>query len=339
MRFAMVVMLGLIAVPAPAQHHPAEYPPLTPDGPFPRCGSMELELGGFPDHMHAWHWSDWTPPVDADGLTYGPGSLCQRRQLLEREGLVLEPAMKGWRQFVIEHNPGYKPCDMLPFMEIIDLAYRQIRDQIGLEVADTLRMVNPDNVNQYRQMTGQGTWRLYQRDGNDVILQSIGVLQARTLEGHAAHMLVAEWVLDKGVGADLPIWLTKGLVDYLGENGVHLVNYMAEFRSDGPVLLAPPLVEHILTAGVDPDPGRDRQMYRRASYSAFLMVWELVENQGGLAAMREFLHAVRDGADPDEAATATWGQDLAGLARMLDPVQLGEPIGTAVEARPPHLEP
>jgi hypothetical protein len=114
---------------------------------------------------------------------------------------------------------------------------------------------------------------------------------------------------------------------------------MAEFRSKGPVLLSPPDTERILVSDAQPDPWRDREMFRRASYSAFLMAWELVENQGGLAALREFLQAVRGGDDPDAAAARIWGMDLAELAQFLDPVQLGEPIGKAVESRSPHQEP
>jgi hypothetical protein len=330
-----------LALPAAAQHHPASHPPLTADGPFPRCTPVQLARAGFPDHMHAWTWSTWQTPRDAAGREYGPGTFCANRQLRAESfpGLTMEPSRKILGRVVLQHNPGYGPCDMLPFLSLVDLARRHVGEQLGLDAPDTLRLFNPDNNDHYRQLTGQGTWRFYRWRDGVAVLQPVPTLQARGLDGHAAHQLVAEWLLTGAVGAPLPLWLTHGLAEYLAEDGVHLVNYMVEFRDAGPVLLAPGITEHVLGAGVDADPSRDREMYRRASYSAFLMAWELVENQGGLEALREFLHAVRDGADPDAAAAFTWGMDLAELAQFLDPLQLGEPIGTAVETRRPQVEP
>jgi hypothetical protein len=199
--------------------------------------------------------------------------------------------------------------------------------------------VNTNNVEHYRELTGQGVWRLYQRDGDRAVLEPIGTLQARTLDGHAAYMLVTEWLLDRGLPVALPRWLSQGLVEYFAENGVHLVNVMFEFRADGPVLMTPQQASGVLAAGIHPEPYVDRRLYRQARYSSFLAVWELVENQGGLQALRGFLRQVRDGVDPDEAARAEWGTDLAGLAELVDPVQLGEPRGVATEARYPHQEP
>ena len=334
-------LLLLLAGSASAQSHPASHPPLTPDGPFPRCTPTQLQLGGFPDHMHAWRWSTWQTPVDSLGQPYGPGTYCRGRVARRGDfpGLVQEPARKILNGVVLEHNPAYKPCDMLPFLALVDLARRHVTELLELDEPDTLVLFNPDNNDQYRALTGQDTWRFYQWQDDRVVLQPIGTLQARSLDGHAVYQLMAEWLLTRGVGGDLPLWLIHGLAEYLAEDGIHLVNYMVEFRPNGPILLTPALVDEILGAGIDPDRERDREMYRRASYSAFLMAWELVENQGGLEALRGFLHAVRDGTDPDRAAAATWGLDLAGLAQSLDPVQLGEPIGESVGSRRPHVEP
>ena len=341
-RTVPVLLIALLLCgSALAQHHPASHPPLTPEGPFPRCTDDQLQLGGFPDHMHIWRWPTWKPLVDADGVSYGPGTYCDGRTLRGRDfpGLTQEPGRKLLGGVVLEHNPGYGPCDMLPFLALVDMARRDLTEWLGLDQPDTLVLLNTDNVDQYRSMTGQGTWRFYQWQDQRVVLQPISVLQARSLDGHAVYQLVAQWFLTAGPGCGLPLWLTHGLAEYLAEDGVHLVNYMAQFRPNGPVLLTPALVEHILGAGIDPDPGRDREMYRRASYSAFIMAWELVENRGGLAALREFLHDVQSGADPDAVATAVWGKNLAELAQSLDPVQLGEPIGEAVQTRRPHIAP
>jgi hypothetical protein len=339
LRLAAIVALAVLPAAAGAQLHPAEHAPLTHDGPYPRSNTAALMARGFPDHMHEWHYSTWRTPVDAAGDTYGPGAFCHARELIPREGLEYGGDTVRWRRLVLRHNPGYEPCDMLPFVEIMDLARRRTEDLLELVVPDTLVMINPDNNDQYKAQTGQGVWRLYQLRDDVAVLQPIGILQARTLDGHAGHMLAVDWTLRHALPVALPLWLHHGLVEYMGENGVHLVNYMAEFRDDGPVLWAPQVTEETLAAGVNPDPGVDREMYRRASYNAFLMVWELVENQGGLAAMREFLHLVRDGEDPDAASVRVWGLDLAGLADLIDPEALGEPLGEATQVRRPHIEP
>ncbi len=131
----------------------------------------------------------------------------------------------------------------------------------------------------------------------------------------------------------------QGLVEYIGEDGVHLVNYMAQFRSQGDVLFSPPLTDAILAAGVDSDKYRDREMFRRACYSAFLMVHQLVEHEGGLEAMREFLALAAAGTDLDEASQKVWDRDMAALAASLDPVIVGEPTGSAIVARNPFKGP
>ncbi len=98
-----------------------------------------------------------------------------------------------------------------------------------------------------------------------------------------AFALVTDWRLRENLPAPLPPWLHYGLTEYLSENGVHLNNYMLQFREQGPVMFSPLITDTILSQPPDPDRGRDREMYRRASYSAFLMVWRLVEEQRGPA--------------------------------------------------------
>ena len=125
----------------------------------------------------------------------------------------------------------------------------------------------------------------------------------------------------------------------MGEDGTHLLNYMAEFRSQGPVLLSPPLVDALLAKGVDPSLDQDREMFRRSSYSAFLMVWQLVEHEGGLTALRDFLDLAASGMDLDQACTRVYGMDLGGLAAYLDPVKIGEPTPKNMDRQTPHAQP
>jgi len=324
---------------AVAQIHCSELPPLTPETTFPRCTSRELAVAGFPDHMHAFGWSGWEVMTNSEGLTYGPGALCHEREVVPREGLIIELNKKSYGQFVLRHNPGYKDCDMIPFLELMDWANRDVPGLLGLAATDTLTILNPDNTEQYTELTGQGVWRFYALDGDKCILQPIPVLMARTLVGHAAFMLVTDWILQETIEADLPPWLHQGIVEYIGEDGMHLLSYMGEFRQTGPILLAPPLIDALLARGVDPSADQDREMFRRASYSAFLMVWQLVEDEGGLTDLREFLGMAAVGMDLDQACLQVYGMDLGQLALYLDPVQNGEPIPKDIVRPRPNNQP
>jgi hypothetical protein len=336
----LVFILTVIAAGgAVAQIHCSELPPLTPETTFPRCSSRELAVAGFPDHLHAFGWSGWEVLTDAEGLTYGPGALCHRREVVPREGLIVHPDQKSFGQFELRHNPAYQDCDMILFLELVDWANRDVPGLLGLAATDTLTILNPDNTQQYTELTGQGVWRLYALDGDKCILQPVHVLAARTLIGHAAFMLVTDWILQETIEADLPPWLHQGIVEYIGEDGMHLLSYMGEFRPKGPILLAPPLIDALLAREVDPTDGNDREMFRRASYSALLMVWQLVEDEGGLTALREFLGMAASGMDLDQASLQVYGMDLGQLAGYLDPVRNGEPLPKDIVRPRPNIQP
>jgi hypothetical protein len=226
----------------------------------------------------------------------------------------------------------------------MDWAGRTVPPLLGLEIVGQLEILNPDNVKHYQELTGMGTWRFYALAGDRCTMQPWPVLQKRTLEAHAAFMLATDWILRKNLGDALPPWLHQGIAEYVSEDGAHLLNYMAEFRAaaeeeGASILMSAPLVDALLTSGINPDPAADRENYRRACYSAFLMVWNLVENEGGLAALQDFLGAVRDGADVDEAARRVYGMGLGDLAMYLDPTVVGEPVGTGTGRRVPHKQP
>lgn len=333
---------GLLAVsPAQAQFasHPNDLPALTPDGHFPRCTYSELEEIGYPDHMHEWNWPGWSPYVDEDGVAYGPGAICWRREIRPREGLVIGEGSLQWGHVSITHNPGYESCDIMHFLEILGWAEKAVPELLGLSVRDTLRIVTPDNVESYREMTGYGVWRLYRLEGNDCIVEPLPVLRGRTLEGHALFALMTEWLLRQAIPGDLPPWLVTGLSEYISDSGIHLCNYMVQFRSSGPLLLSPPLIDSILRGSPNPNDDMDREMVRRAGYSAFLMAWELVENQGGLEALRDFLGYLAEGLPLDEASRLVYGMQQRELEAMLDPAALGEPVGKGIQSRSPHLPP
>jgi hypothetical protein len=319
--------------------HPAQLPELAPDTTFPRCTAAELESAGFPDHRHAHWWSTWNVRTDAEGQTYGPGAFCDKKTVLPREGLVIGSDHKAYGNYVVRHNPAYAPCDLLPLLEMLTWASHDLEVLLGLTATDTLTVISPDNIPAYREITGQDVWRLYAMKKDVCVIEPYGTLQARTLDGHAGFALVTDWLLRENLEDALPAWLHFGLTEYMAENGVHLNNYMQQFRPAGDVLFSPPITDALLSRGPDPDKGRDREMYRRASYSAFLMVWRLVEERGGLEAMRDFLDRVAQGTSADEAAQAVYGANLNELAQSLDPVKLGEPQGEAVQSRKPHVQP
>lgn len=335
----IILSLCLGAAAIGAATHAHRTPPLSPDGPYPRMTPEELAETGYPDHQHAYHWPDWTPPVDADGEPFGFGSICRGNLWLDREDVVDERGLMIVGRVRLEYNPGYRPCVMAPFMELTEMALLDVHELLGLASDDSLRLENTDLAQIYKTRTGQGVWRMYKREGDTVVLQPIPILATRTLDGHAAYDMVVDWLLSENGCDGLPAWLREGLQAYVAELGVHLNNYMQQFRLKGDTLLTPAEADQLLQADPILDDALDRELYRRARYVAFMMVWRLVEEHGGLAPVRELLAAVAAGGDPDEAASAIWGHDLAELAEILDPNVLGEPIGDTTETRKPHLRP
>ena len=324
---------------AAAQTHASQLPPLTLEGPYPRASEAVIGRVGFPDHLHEYHWGGWTPVMGPDGVTVGPGSLCTLKQPVPREGLVIEPDVKRYGPWILRHHPGYADCDMLPCVELLTGAQARMQELLGFAPHDTLDIVNPGTVEHYLELTGYGVWRLYKLDGNDAVIEAFATLLARQLDGHGAYMLAIDWILRQNLAQPLPAWLHQGLVEYLGDDGIHLADYMAEFRVHGPVLMGPAEIDAILNAGLDPEPYRDREMFRKACYNAFLMVWQLVEYEGGMVAMRDFLNQVAAGIPLDQAARSVYGLDMASLTTMLDPLATGEPLGGLVFNAAPHRQP
>lgn len=338
-----VLLLILFLLPAGGVSaevvHCSQYPPLTIDANFPRCSGADLIAVGFPDHLHSHWWPEYQVMTDSEGVTYGPGAFCDRKTLLNHEGLHTEPGRNSYGRFVCLQNEKYKTCDLMRMLEYLDWADHVIPEMLGLFPEDTLTVISPDNIADYRQMSGQDIWRLYKLEGNSCIIQTFGTLQARTLDTHAVFMLVTDWLLHENLPVELPGWMHAGLVEYMGQDGAHLANYMREFRKDGDILFSPALTNLIIGQPVDPDRGRDREMFRRASYSAFLMVWELVENRGGIKTLREFLVLVGEGVEMDRASKKVYGMSMEDLAISLDPVVLGEPIGGVFPSSTPSKQP
>jgi len=338
-RWSVILFVLLLAASAAAEEHSSRLPEPTRDGPYPLQSPEELVENGFPDHKHACFWPDWKPRLDEDGDPYGVGSLCRGLVWQDREDVLQEAGLIILGMVKLEYHLDYNRCVVAPFAELTEMAMGDVYDLLDLAPVDTLRVENTNNVAAYTSRTGYGTWRMYKRAGDLCILQPIPVLIARTLAAHAAYDLVTGWLLDEHGCGELPQWLRQGLMTYVAELGVHLNNYMNQFRLEGDVLLTPAEAEQLLVAEPIIDEALDREMYRKARYTAFLMVWRLIEERGGMTAMRDFVAAVESGRDPDEACAEIYGPDLSALAESLDPTVLGEPQGDATQTRRPHQRP
>jgi hypothetical protein len=320
--------------PDPLPTHPAQLTSLAEAERFPRFHQRVLESAGYPDHKHQFAYPGYTPPVDAAGQAYGLRSLARGTQLLPRDGLEVGPGHVRYRHVHLAFPDTFDAVRMVPMVEALDWAEREVTALLGQARPDTLHVTSPLDLAAYGQSTGHGFHRLYWREGSLAIIEPAQVLFARGLALHAAFHLMTTWQLDHVArGQDLPRWFTEGLASYLAEDGVHFLSYLAMYRSLGPILLSPAHTEAVLAGPPHADQEVDKRQYRMAGYSAFLMIWELVEHRGGLERLRTFLQRIAAGEPADAVSGELWGHDLAGLARALDATARPEPVGEATTAR------
>lgn len=327
------------AAAPPAAPHPHLLRDLTPDGPYPRFTPAELAACGYPDHMHAFFWPDWSPPVDQQGRPYGPGSSCRGGRPAPGSGMEGREGLLALGPFTLETPAAYTPCEVAFFAEICDWARVRCRDLLGLRPAGRLHIISPPDLDAYRQRTGFGAWRLHALAGDTCVIQPLATLLARTLAGHAAVELTTLWALDQTTGQALPPWLRWGLALYLGDAGIHLNNFVARHRAAGIVPYAPARADAILSAPPAADPEVDQQDFRLAMHAAFLMVWRLVEDEGGLAPLRDLLAGAAGGESFAAACRRVYGVTPEALAARLDPAARGEPVPGLLRPQDPHLPP
>jgi hypothetical protein len=309
-------------------------PPADPG--YPRYTAEQLRADGYPDPHHVYARPDWTPRRDAAGKEFGFRTVCRGPVWLDRPDAVKGEGRLTLGPFTVSFDPEYDPCQIAPLLEHCEAAVADVGALLGLAPGDSLLILDPDNLDEYLRLTGQGPWRMMSYRGGACTVQPVPVLIARTLLPHAAYELVARWLLEVNGCGGLPPWLREGVAVYAADFGVHLNNFMAQYRPDGPVLFGPGDADALIGAAPLPDPETDRQMHRRAGYTAFVMVWRLVEEHGGPTRLRALLADVRDGVSPDAACRAAYGLDLAALAAQLDASRGPEPIGDAVQSRNPQ---
>lgn len=324
----------------PLPTHASELAPLTLDATFPRFHPSEIASAGYPDHMHVYGFPGYNLRVAEDGETYGVYSLARGTKMLPRDGLVTQPGVIWYRRICLTHDPALPPAGVMPAMEVLDWARRELSILLEHDRADTLVVLNPTDLDDYRKRTGFAFHRLYHLEGSVAVIEPASVLFARGLALHAAFHLVASWLVDDLVGgAELPHWLTFGLAAYLAEDGSHYLNFLAMYRPTMPVILGPSETEAILAAGANPDDETDKQQFRIAGYSAFLMVWELVEYRGGWGRVRDFLGRIGRGETVDSVCLDLYGATLDDLAVVLDATSRREPVGDQIQPRKPHRPP
>lgn len=332
------LLIASLAVGGPT--HPSELAPLTVESVFPRFTPEELAAAGYPDHFHVDTYPGYEVLIDENGETYGPRSLSSGTLLMPREGLVIEPGSIYYRGVHLSFTPEYQPFQIMPMMEVLDQARRDVSALLGHDRPDTLQVNDTNDLDQYRQLTGYAFHRVYSYGEEAIIIEPAYIMFRRGLGAHGAYHLMTVWLLDDLAGdAVLPIWLTDGLASYLAEEGTHYLNFLAMYRPEHDVIMDPVSAEAILAGAPNPDDGLDKRLFRTAGYAAFLMVWELVENRGGLAPVCELFARSGRGEDPDAVCRDLYDVDLAGLAAQLDPTLRPEPVGEAVQPRSPQRPP
>jgi len=338
--FTVAIAVGAATAGAmPDDGHPALLPTVAPTSAFPLYDADELARNGYPDHQHGYFWPGWLPPLDEHGEPYGFGSFCTGLHSRDRVGFTAKPGLVSFAPFSLEFNAEAEPCLVAPFLGFCEMALIDAQALLGLAPVGELQMNTPDSMDMYTAMTGNGPWRMFSYRSGTAVMQPVGILARRTLIAHAARDVVTLWLLDVNGGERLPAWFREGLSAWVAEMGVHLCNYMASYRLDGDVLWTPDRIETVLSSPAASDPEADRRDYRMARYGAFLMVWHLVENHGGLEPLREVLASVSQGTDPDAAFREAYDLGLAELTTLLDPVTAGEPIGTESQPRNPARPP
>jgi hypothetical protein len=320
--------------------HPAELAPLTAQSEFPRFTAAQLAAAGYPDHKHVHGYPGFTPLTDASGQTYGPASLVRGTAVIPREGLAIAEGEIRYRRLRVRFDPETPVWRVLPLVEMLDWAQRELSVLLGHDHGDTLLVIDTLDLDHYRAETGQAFHRLYRDTGEAFIIEPARILMARGLDSHAAFQMTAVRLLSSlAQDHPLPAWLLQGLVFYLAEEGPHFHGQLAMYRDHFPVVMPPAEVEAILAGPPHPDDEIDKRQYRTAGYSAFLMAWDLVEHRGGLSRAVSLLQRIGAGEAPDTVCRELYGHDLAGLATALDPTQRPEPVGAEVAPKVPQRPP
>ena len=239
---------------------------------------------------------------------------------------------------MLRHNPATRPATCCPSWNCWTWAAPVPANLLGLTAQRHPDGHQPGQHCQLPRDHRAGLWRLYALRDDSCVIEPFGTLQARTLDGHAAFMLVTDWLLRENLPAGPAALAAPGAGRVPVARTACTWSTTWPSSAAGPGAVRPPLIDAILAAGVR---SRPRPRPRDVPPGLLQRLPDGLGTGGRTrAAWRpcaRFLDWSRGGADLDEAAAQVYGVDLNGLARSARSGQLGEPIGrmaTRVRANP-----
>ena len=285
-----------------------------------------LETEGYPDFKHDFSSLEWGVLFDDEGVTYGPRAYFVNQAAAGPPVPDVTDEYLESRWVRVHESTCCGPALIGHYLEICDLAYVEVSEQLRMESPPKLTVFGADDADHWRRLSGREFWVTHLVVGRSIFVQPISMMFRRTLAGHVAYASIAQALLDEKTHGRIPMWLREGISSYLSEEGFEHLSFMAEFRArDLPVLMTPAEVErHVY-------PLVDRTQGRIARYNAFLMVWHLSETWGW-ERVQDLLDLVEQGARFDDAVEQIYGVDQQTWLAAIDPTVLGEPTRT----RPGH---
>lgn len=282
-----------------------------------------LQQDGYPGSSpEKYSSTEWGVLYDDEGITYGPKSYVDGRQMLDHPYLELTDAYLQSRWIRLSRSDCCTEPLLGHYLEICDLAWMDITTQLRHRPQQRINIHSPSDMEGYFAVTGADFAQSFVVSANSVIVQPIDVLFRRTLAGHVAYAAVGEALIAMQTHGAAPAWLQTGLASYLAKEGFEHLSFVNEFRARREsVLLTPVEVSATLV------PFASRETGRIARYNAFLMAWYLCEHHG-FDRVVALLAQMEAGASFDAAVRAVYGVDETTLLAAIDPSVLGEPTTT-----------
>lgn len=282
-----------------------------------------LENEGYPGSSPENYSSmEWGLLYDDDGVTYGPRSFYDGRQMVDHPYLELTDEYLQSRWVRVPRSECCTEPLLGHYLEICDLAWMDITTQLGYRPTQRINVHSPDDMEDFYRVTGADFAQSFVVSGHSVVVQPIDVLFRRTLAGHVAYAAVGEALIAMQTHGTAPPWLQTGLASYFAKEGFEHLSFVKEFRPRrASILLTPDEVNAGLVPFVSRETGRV------ARYNAFLMAWHLSERYG-LDRVAQLLGAMEQGASFDEAVPMVYGVHASALLAAIDPTVLGEPTTT-----------
>ena len=201
-------------------------------------------------------------------------------------------------------------------LKLMDQAADRANKTFGRIPSERLVVVCAPTMDAFRKATGRDWWQYSLIKGDTLSFQTPMTLFMRQLLNTAAQREYYMWVLGKLTAGKAPRWLLTGMASYLaGERDV-LVGQRKEYATQD-LRMDVKDIEKTLTGD------NDRIPVRRATYNAYLMVSQLVQDRG-MPAVASFVLAFATEPTPEEAAqrafSQTYEEVLTGAGAWTEPV-------------------